>query len=169
VHGPTSDGHTVFLSHCSHVCIIVHRDVASKQPVCPICSVEPPFIVTHSLLLANRSRDAQLIRAGKGYGMMYSIWKRFHDIISHGSRHATDRERPPLPPTQAQLQCLPVCTSLTAVSSQHTWLHGGLPQPRFHRAKGFGFGCRTSSDRGCEAVEQGPQRDPQFTGSPDPT
>jgi len=33
----------------------------------------------------NRYRDAQLILAGKGYGLMYSIWARFRDIIERGS------------------------------------------------------------------------------------
>jgi len=35
---------------------------------------------------AGRYRNAQLIHAGKGYGVLYSIWGRFRDIIERGPR-----------------------------------------------------------------------------------
>lgn len=113
--------------------------------------------------LANRYRDAQLIQAGKGYGLMYSIWARFRDIIERGSC-LTGANPLLLSSLHVEIPSPIFSTSLTIVSLQRSCLQGGVPQSSLNRTQDFGSCCRTSSHRTHIAAGQGPQRIPQFTG-----
>lgn len=47
--------------------------------------LEPAWVLEDDTPRSRRSRNSVLICAGKHYGMMFSIWERFCDIIEHGS------------------------------------------------------------------------------------
>jgi len=86
---------------CSHACTIVSY-TTSDQAVRPFCSIELALTSPCFPRPANRYRDAQLIHAGKGYGIMYSIWGRFRDIIERGPR-LTEMNPLLLSPLQVQI------------------------------------------------------------------
>jgi hypothetical protein len=68
-----------------HAYATIHCTATSKQFVCHVYTIELCSIFPHFLRHTDGYRDAQLIHAGKGYAIMYSIWGRFHDILQRGS------------------------------------------------------------------------------------
>ena len=65
-----------------HAPAIICYTAPSEQSVRYVYVVNPHCVFPHFTRPANGYRDAQLIHAGKGYAIMYSIWGRFRDILN---------------------------------------------------------------------------------------
>jgi hypothetical protein len=96
-----------------------------RRPVHPLTS-SSLLRSPHAYFGAYRFLEAQLTLAGKGYGLMYSIWARFRDVIGEGPG-LIDCNPSHLSVRRVQLLDFTFNNLLMAVSSQRPRLPGGVP------------------------------------------
>jgi hypothetical protein len=117
-------------SHASATCIAAANANAAattplRRPVHPLTSSSLLYS-PNAYFGAYRFLESQLTLAGKDYGLMYSIWARFRDVIGEGPG-LIDCNPSHLSIRQVQLSDLTSDNLLMAVSSQRPRLLAGVP------------------------------------------
>jgi hypothetical protein len=97
-----------FISWSAHHLFLVHSHAyIFTRHTTTVCHIAP--IIT-PLIFSDRYRDALLVRAEKGYGLIYSIWERHCDILEHGPS-LIDTNPMLLSPLCAKVSCLTCCSA----------------------------------------------------------